>query len=68
MLFDPQGLIDFIARGHDDEQVHIAILVSFPTRVRTEENDLFRMEFAGNLFCQAGNHPCRCGKAGSRPT
>lgn len=41
---DLHGLIVLISRRHDDEQIHVAVLVRLAVGVRAEQDDLVRME------------------------
>jgi len=50
---DSHGLADLIARRHDDEQIHVAVLVWFAISVRTKQDDLVRLKALRDLSGQS---------------
>lgn len=56
---DPYRLIDLIPRRHNDENVHVAVVVRRTISVRPEQDDLFRLETLGHLPRVAPDDPQR---------
>ena len=52
---DPDGLIDGVARRHDDHQINVALLVRSAVGVGAEQDDLLRLEPFGNLARKAAD-------------
>jgi hypothetical protein len=45
----PDGLVDLVCCGHNDQNIHVAVGMWSAAGVGAEKNDPFRMELPGNL-------------------
>jgi hypothetical protein len=52
-FLDSEGLIDLVARGHDNQKIYIAVAIRLAVSVRAEKDDPVRLEVLGNALCEA---------------
>ncbi len=52
---DPDGLIEFVAGGHDNQDVHVAVGVGRAVGIGAEQDDLVRLEALGDLAREAAD-------------
>jgi hypothetical protein len=64
---NPHGHIQLVPRGHNNEDIHIAIRVRLPVRMRAKQDDLVRLKALGNLARKAPDQP-HCDIGATVPT